>query len=101
MEAITLALPTLGQLRSHVHQRLCQHDQLDTGQTPLHQAVVNRAGKPCGLFFQAQGPRMLKTYAVWAAHEHRVLFYGSDGRRFGETRLSEAPDMRILADQAA
>ena len=100
MDAITLALPTLDHLRQHVHQRLCQHDQLDAGQAPLHQAVINRAGKR-GLFFQAQGPRMLKTYAVWAAREHRVLFYGSDGSRFGETRLSEAPDVRELEKKAA
>ena len=101
MDAITLALPTLDHLRQYVHQRQCQHDQLDAGQTQLHQAVINRAGKPCGLFFQAQGPRMLKTYAVWAAREHRVLFYGSDGSRFGETKLSEAPDVRELAKKAA
>ena len=101
MDAITLALPSLDQLRQHVHQRLCQHDQLDAGHTPLHQTVINRAGKPCGLFFQAQGPRMLKTYAVWAARERRVLFYASDGSRFGETRLSKAPDLRELVKKGA
>jgi hypothetical protein len=101
MDAITLALPTLAQLREHVHQRLCQRDQLEAAHTPLHQAIIQRAGEPCGLFFQAQGPRMLKTYAVWAAREHRVLFYGTDGSRFGETKLSEAPDVRELAKPAA
>jgi hypothetical protein len=44
---------------------------------------------------------MLKTYAVWAAREHRVLFYGSDGIRFAETKLSEAPDVRELEKKAA
>ena len=45
----------------------------------------------CGLFFQVEGPRLLKTYAVWAGDEHRILFYDSTGRRFQEVRLSESP----------
>ena len=77
-----------------IHQQLCSHDQLDASQTSLQQTLIRRAGQPCGMFFQVQGPRMLKTYAIWAGQDHRVLFYGSGGQRFGETRLSEAPDMR-------
>jgi hypothetical protein len=40
---------------------------------------------------------MVKTYAVWAGEEDRILFYDSNGQRFGEVRLSEAPDPRKLA----
>jgi hypothetical protein len=75
-----------------VLQTLCAHDQLDPRQTPLHQARIVRSGKPCGLFFQVQGPRLLRTYAVWAGTEDRILFYDSTGVRFAETRLSEGPD---------
>lgn len=85
-------LPTLETLRAHVLETLCAHDHLDPRQTPLKQARITRGGKPCGLFFQAQGPRMLKTYAVWAGEENRVLYYDSTGTRFAETRLSEGPD---------
>ena len=70
---------------------------LEPAQTPLHQAVITRAGKPCGLFFQIQGPRLLKTYAVWAGEEDRILYYDSTGVRFGETKLSDAPDVRKVA----
>src|SRR5437660_613570 len=91
------ALPTLEALRQHVLQMLCSHDNLDPQQTPLRQALVTRAGKPCGLFFQVQGPRLLKTYAVWAGEEDRILFYDSTGARFAETKLSEAPDAERLA----
>jgi hypothetical protein len=90
-------LPTLESLRGHVLQALCSHDQLDPRQTPLRQAVITRAGKPCGLLFQVQGPRLLKTYAVWAGEEDRILFYDSTGLRFAETRLSEGPDPLELA----
>lgn len=85
-------LPTLEELRRHVLHILCSHDHLEEDQTPLHQAVIVRRGKPCGLFFQVKGPRLLKTYAVWAGEENRILFYDCTGARFAETRLSESPD---------
>src|SRR5262245_43351617 len=91
------ALPTVDDLRRHVLQVLCSRDNLDPGQTPLHEALVTLRGKTCGLFFQVQGPRLLKTYAVWAGEEDRILFYDSTGSRFAETRLSDAPDARGLA----
>jgi hypothetical protein len=98
MDATTLSLPTLDELRQHVLDRLCAHDGLDAGQTPLRQAVISRRGRPCGLLFQAQGPRLLRTYAVWAGPEYRVLFYDAGGRRFAETRLSEGPDPQQLGE---
>jgi hypothetical protein len=91
------SLPTFDDLRKHVLQALCAHDQLDSAQTPLRQALISRRGKPCGLFFQVQGPRMVKVYAVWAGEENRILYYDSTGFRFGETRLSEGPDPIKLA----
>jgi hypothetical protein len=96
MDAV-IPLPTLDDLRRHVLQTLCKHDNLDPGQTPLYQAVIKRSGRPCGLFFQVKGPRMLKTYAVWAGEENKILFYDSTGLRFGMTRLSEGPDPVKLA----
>src|SRR5436305_2002420 len=86
-----VALPTLDDLRRYVHQTLCAHDNLEPGQTPLHQSTLRRSGRPCGIFFQVQCPRLLRTYAVWAGEEDRILFYDSTGLRFGQTRLSEGP----------
>ena len=91
------SLPTLEELRKHVLQTLCANDRLDPAQTPLRQSVILRRGKPCGLFFQAQGPRQLKTYAVWAGEENRILFYDCTGERFAEVKLSDAPDPANLA----
>ncbi len=92
-----IALPTLEALRRHVHHALCARDHLEPETTPLYQAVIKRGGKPCGLFFQVQGPRMLKNYAVWAGEEDRILFYDSTGARFAELKLSEGPDPQKLA----
>jgi hypothetical protein len=97
MDTRFVSLPTLAKLRTHVLETLCAHDRLDPEQTPLFQAVIRQSGKPCGLFFQVQGPRMLHTHAVWAGKENRILFYDSTGLRFAESRLCEGPDPLEIA----
>jgi hypothetical protein len=92
-----VSLPTLDELRVHVHQTLCRKNALDPAQTALRQMVIKRGGKPCGLFFEVAGPRLLRTYAVWAGEENRILFYDNAGERYAEARLSEAPDPLRLA----
>jgi hypothetical protein len=92
-----VSLPTFEDLRRYIRETLCTHDNLDPRLTPLHQALIKRSGRPCGLFFQVSGPRLLTTYAVWAGDEDRILFYDSTGLRFAEVRLSEAPDPLKLA----
>jgi hypothetical protein len=91
------ALATIDELRRHVRETLCAHDNLDPVQTPLGQAIIHRSGRPCGLFFQVHGPRLLRTHAIWAGDENRILFYDSTGARFHETRLSDSPDPLKLA----
>lgn len=92
-----LCLPTLERLKNHVLSRLCENDQLDPEQTELRENLITRRGRPCGIFFHVQGPRLLKNFAVWAGEEHRILFYNCSGERFAETRLSESPDPKNLA----
>ncbi len=99
MEGVA-CLPTLQLLRDHVRRTLCAHDQLDPAQAPFHEALITRHGRPCGLFFQVQGPRRVATYAVWAGEEDRILYYDSTGQRFAETHLSESPDPLLLAERS-
>jgi len=96
MEVIA-CLPTLEDLRQHVLNILCAHDNLDAEQTPLIQQLLMRRGKPCGLRFEVQGPRRVRCSALWVGEEDRILFYDSGGVRFHETRTSEAPDPLKLA----
>jgi hypothetical protein len=96
MPSVT-SLATLDELRQHVHVILCDRDHLDPATTPLRENLILRGGKPCGLFFESRGPRLLKTFAIWSCEENRVLFYDSTGARFGETHLSESPDPEALA----
>jgi hypothetical protein len=92
-----VSLPTLEKLRLHVHRTLCAREKLDPASTPLQETRKVRGGKPCGLFFQVQGPRLLRTHAIWASDENRILFYDSAGLRFAETRLTESPDQELAA----
>lgn len=92
-----VSLPTLEELQAYVQETLCAHDHLDPSQAPLKQTLILRSGKPCGLFFQVEGPRLLKIYAIWAAEENRILFYDSTGARFAETRLCDSPEPSLLA----
>jgi hypothetical protein len=92
-----VCLPTFEALRQYVHETLCAHDQLALAQSPLTQAVVQRGGRPCGLFFQVTGPRLLRNYAVWSLSERRIIFYDSTGARFAVARLQQSPDLASLA----
>ena len=91
-----VALATREALCEFVRLRLCDHDRLDPDQTPFYVAPMTRSGRPCGLVFHVEGPRLLKTSALWVADEHRVLFYDSQGLRFHEAKLSESPDPKAV-----
>ena len=97
MDAQYLSLPTLTELRRHILRTLCAHDQLDPSQTPMYESAITLAGNPCGLFFQARGPRQVKSYAVWTAKERRILFYDAAGERFAETKLRKSPGLQEIA----
>lgn len=97
MAMLVVPLPTFDQLREFVRRTLCDRDRLAPEQTQLRQALIQKRGRPCGLFFQIEGPRLLRTHAVWAGDEDRILFYDSTGSRFAETRLCESPDPAKLA----
>ena len=101
METVVVALPTWEGLTGYVHQMLCEADALDPTQVPLIRAPLMRAGRPCGMIFHIEGPRMLRTSAIWAAEENRILFYDSTGARHRTVRLSESPDLGVSRTAAA
>lgn len=96
MISTVAALPTLEDLAGYVRKVLCEHDSIDPEQAPFERAVVTRSGRPCGLMFRVSGPRRMKTYAIWAGEENRILFYDTAGVRFQVLQLSEAPDPASL-----
>ena len=91
--AAVVAFSAVEELASFVHEVLCDRDALDRGQTPLFRTPLNRRGKTCGVIFHVEGPRLMRTSAVWSADDDRIIFYDSTGTRFREVSLSESPPL--------
>lgn len=89
-----VSLPKPDELRKFVRGMLCDRDRLEPAGVPFSEAPVKRGGKICGIYFEVQGPRLMRSHAIWVYDEHRILFYDSTGTRFAEVRLAEAPDPR-------
>lgn len=93
MSSAVVAFSAVEELAAFVHQVLCDKDALDPAQTPLFRTPLKKGTRICGLVFHVQGPRLLRTSAVWSTDEDRVIFYDSTGIRFRDVRLSEGPAM--------
>lgn len=91
MSQPVVALPTYEDLCRYVRRALCEQDALDFDQTPFYQTPIYRRGRPWGVVFHVEGPRLLKTSAVWASGDERVVFYNSLGQRTREVQLQESP----------
>jgi hypothetical protein len=91
MGPAVVAFTAVEELAAFVHQVLCDRDVLDPQQTPLFRTPLKKGGRACGLVFHVQGPRLLRTSAVWSADDDRIIFYDSTGTRFREVKLSESP----------
>lgn len=99
METV-VALPKRTDVRTFVRQVLGNHDRLEASEFPFFEGPITQNGRTCGLIFELHGPRLMRSRAIWAADEHRILFYDSMGLRFSEVRLSEAPDPAEPVDGA-
>jgi hypothetical protein len=85
------------ELAAFVHSVLCDRDALDPTQAPLFRTPLRRGGRVCGMVFHVEGPRLLKTSAVWSGDDGRIIFYDSSGVRFREVELSENPELPTSA----
>ena len=84
-------LPTLEQVHQYVAHTLSRLETLEPDRFPLTHQILNRSGKPCGIYYCLQGPRAVRLTAIWETEQNTILFYGSCGRRMQRTRLLEAP----------
>ena len=91
MSSGVVAFAAVEELAGFVHAVLCDKDALDPGQAPLFRTPLKRGGRACGLVFHVEGPRLLRTSAVWSGDDGRIIFYDSSGVRFKEVVISEAP----------
>lgn len=93
MGPAVVAFSAVEELAAFVHQALCDKDALDPEQTPLFRTPLKKGGRACGVVFHVEGPRLLRTSAVWSADTDRIIFYDSTGTRFRTAELSESPLM--------
>ncbi len=91
MSRAVAAFSAVEELAGFVHSVLCDKDALDPAQAPLFRTPLRRGGRVCGMIFHVEGPRLLRTSAVWSAEDARIIFYDSSGLRFQEVTLSESP----------
>ncbi|AWM42533.1 hypothetical protein C1280_35885 [Gemmata obscuriglobus] len=91
MSRAVVAFSGAEELARYVHTVLCDRDALDPNQSPLVRTPLNRGARVCGLVFHVEGPRLLRTSAVWSADDARIIFYDSSGVRFQDVTLSESP----------
>jgi hypothetical protein len=96
---VTHIYPTdnLGSLREYVNAKLCEIFQLQLGVFPITEKVLNRGGRPCGIYFCLQGPRAVRFTAIWETERNQVLFYGANGERILKCQLMDGPQMESAA----
>ena len=88
-----VACAAVEELAAFVHRVLCDRDALDPTQTPLFRTRLTKAARVCGLVFHVEGPRLMRTSAIWSADDARIIFYDSSGVRFHEVEVSENPEL--------
>ncbi len=101
MESEVASFSAVEDLAAFVHRVLCEKDSLDAKQAPLFRTPLKKRGRDCGLVFHVEGPRLLRTSAIWTADADRIIFYDSTGTRFHAVALSEGPDAATELEHAA
>jgi hypothetical protein len=91
MSQAVVACAAVEDVAALVHKVLCDKDALDITQAPLFHTPLVKNDRVCGIVFHVEGPRLLRTSAVWSADEDLIIFYDSCGLRFHEVKLSESP----------
>ena len=94
MSAQPLQIDNLHELRTYVHNTICQQNELQVGAFDITERILVRGRRPCGMFFCLHGPRSVKLTAIWETDRNTILFYSSSGERVCKTQLVHAPVLR-------
>ncbi len=85
-------LDDLCQLRQYVSHTLCRENNIEVGVFQITERLLKRRGRPCGIYFCLHGPRSVKLTAIWETEKNTILFYGSTGERFKQTKWNDSPN---------
>jgi hypothetical protein len=97
MSAYPLQIDNLNDLRTYVHQTLCDQNELERGAFQITERILVRGNRPCGIFFCLHGPRSVKLTAIWETDRNTILFYSSSGERTLKAKLTQAPVLAAVA----
>lgn len=97
MSAYPLQIDNLNDLRTYVHQTLCDQNELQQGAFQVTERILVRGKRPCGIFFCLHGPRSVKLTAIWETDRNTILFYSSSGERTLKAKLIQAPVLAAVA----
>lgn len=85
------------ELEQFMLQTLCHHERLEAGLVQVRRTLMRQGAEVIGLVIRVQGPRLMRSHAIWAERENRILFYDSAGHRFAVVKLSESPEIAQAA----
>ena len=97
MPPVVFSSTSLTELDRFMAQTLCSHERLDMQQVQIRRTFMRQGTQIIGLAMRIEGPRLMRSHAIWAERENRILFYDSAGHRFAIVKLSESPELSQLA----
>ena len=82
---------TFNELKSYIHARLCELEQLEVESFPLTQQTLKRSGEICGFLFSISGPRSIVFNAIYSTDQNAIHYYNSSGERAVSEALQGTP----------
>ena len=99
MQASSVRLSNLTDLREFVQQQLCERNELEVGAFRFTERLLEKRGVPCGLCFCLHGPRSVKLLAIWETTRNTIMFYDSSGERVQRVQLRRGSSFPLPTTQ--
>ena len=99
MQASSVRLSNLTDLREFVQQQLCERNELEVGAFRFTERLLEKRGVPCGLCFCLHGPRSVKLLAIWETTRNTIMFYDSSGERVQRVQLRRGSSLPLPTTQ--
>lgn len=80
-------------LKTYIHERLCELEQLEVDSFPLTQQSLKRSGEICGFLFSIFGPRSIVFNAIYETDQNTIHYYNSSGERVVSEALQVTPPL--------
>ncbi len=78
---------SIDELRTFIHRRLCDRENLLESEFTMTEMQLTRCGRACGLQFSLHGPRSVRLGAIWTLDHNVIYFYDARGVRYAKLRL--------------